>query len=208
MKGLLLKDWFVIWKQCKYLLIVPIVFMLVSAFGNDTGFFAAFGSLLLAMLPMTVMGLDERSKWQNYALTMPFSRQDLVISKYVLALIGLLSGVALNFILLLIGKTAGIVSVNAFLNTEVCLVLGGLYISFSFPILFKFGTEKGRLWLLVSVAVIAGGGGALFSYLESSGFQLSDIQIPALPVLFPLLIVILLLVSAWISVRLFDKKEF
>lgn len=35
MKGLLLKDWFVIWKQCRYLLFVPPVFLVVSVLSTD-----------------------------------------------------------------------------------------------------------------------------------------------------------------------------
>ena len=38
MKGLLLKDWFVIWKQCRYLLFVPAVFLAVSTLSYDSQF--------------------------------------------------------------------------------------------------------------------------------------------------------------------------
>ena len=105
MKGLLLKDWFVIWKQCRYLLFVPAVFLAVSALSDDSQFFAIFAFLLSAMYPMTVMGLDEQSKWERYALTMPFRRRDLVLSKYLLSFCSLfLYGVLYLLLVLLLGQ--------------------------------------------------------------------------------------------------------
>ena len=37
MKGLLLKDWFILWNQCKYMLFIPVVFITVSVLnpGNE-----------------------------------------------------------------------------------------------------------------------------------------------------------------------------
>ena len=42
--------------------------------------------LFTIMIPMVAMSYDDKSKWDRYALTMPVSRRDMVLSKYLLAL--------------------------------------------------------------------------------------------------------------------------
>lgn len=42
--------------------------------------------LFSVMIPMSAIAYDDKAKWDRYALTMPVSRRDLVISKYLLAL--------------------------------------------------------------------------------------------------------------------------
>ena len=74
MKGLLLKDWFILWNQCKYMLFIPVVFITVSVLnpGNEGLIFFLMSGVILAMFPLTIMGFDERSKLDNYAMTMPY----------------------------------------------------------------------------------------------------------------------------------------
>ena len=144
MKGLLLKDWFVIWGQCRYLLFVPAVFLAVSALSDDSQFFAIFAFLLSAMYPMTVMGLDEQSKWERYALTMPFRRRDLVLSKYLLSFCSLfLYGVLYLLLVLLFKHDPEAMKVSVML-TSVGISIGILYSALAYPFLFKLGMEKGR----------------------------------------------------------------
>lgn len=44
--------------------------------------------LLLAMLPISALGYDERCKWERYALSMPLQKKDLFFSKLLLGRIG------------------------------------------------------------------------------------------------------------------------
>ena len=62
MKSLLLKDCYVITKQLKiFLVIIPVIALTTGGSMN------ALAILLGAVLPMTAIAYDERSKWEQLA---------------------------------------------------------------------------------------------------------------------------------------------
>ena len=81
MKALLLKDWYLLKNTCKSLALMVVVFFAVGFASGENLFFLLFGCMLLAMTPVTVMGLEEGSRWQPFALTLPFTRRQLVLEK-------------------------------------------------------------------------------------------------------------------------------
>lgn len=209
MKGLLLKDWFVIWKQCRYLLFVPAVFLAVSALSDDSQFFAIFAFLLSAMYPMTVMGLDEQSKWERYALTMPFRRRDLVLSKYLLSFCSLfLYGVLYLLLVLLFKHDPEAMKVSVML-TSVGISIGILYSALAYPFLFKLGMEKGRIWYLILIVVVFGNGAALAAMLgDELSLNLLLTWMNRLLLILPLAALALFGLSAFLSIKLYESREF
>lgn len=209
MKGLLLKDWFVIWKQCRYLLFVPAVFLAVSALSDDSQFFAIFAFLLSAMYPMTVMGLDEQSKWERYALTMPFRRRDLVLSKYLLSFCSLfLYGVLYLLLVLLFKHDPKAMKVSVML-TSVGISIGILYSALAYPFLFKLGMEKGRIWYLILIVVVCGNGAALAAMLgDEISLNLLLTWMDCLLLILPLAALSLFGLSAFLSIKLYESREF
>ena len=99
MKGLLLKDLYTLGKQMKIFLVLLVAFALIPGYS-----ISAFAVMYAAMLPMTALAYDERSKWDTLAAMMPYSTGALVLSKYLLgyflafcaALIALAAQVALS----------------------------------------------------------------------------------------------------------------
>ena len=209
MKGLLLKDWFVICKQCRYLLFVPAVFLAVSALSDDSQFFAIFAFLLSAMYPMTVMGLDEQSKWERYALTMPFRRRDLVLSKYLLSFCSLfLYGVLYLLLVLLFKHDPEAMKVSVML-TSVGISIGILYSALAYPFLFKLGMEKGRIWYLILIVVVCGNGAALAAMLgDEISLNLLLTWMDCLLLILPLAALSLFGLSAFLSIKLYESREF
>lgn len=209
MKGLLLKDWFVIWKQCRYLLFVPAVFLAVSALSDDSQSFAIFAFLLSAMYPMTVMGLDEQSKWERYALTMPFRRRDLVLSKYLLSFCSLfLYGVLYLLLVLLFKHDPEAMKVSVML-TSVGISIGILYSALAYPFLFKLGMEKGRIWYLILIVVVCGNGAALAAMLgDEISLNLLLTWMDCLLLILPLAALSLFGLSAFLSIKLYESREF
>ena len=208
MKGLLLKDWFLIWKQCRYLLFVPAVFLAVSALSDDSQFFAIFAFLLSAMYPMTVMGLDEQSKWERYALTMPFRRRDLVLSKYLLSFCSLfLYGVLYLLLVLLFKHDPEAMKVSVML-TSVGISIGILYSALAYPFLFKLGMEKGRIWYLILIVVVCGNGAALAAMLgDEISLNLLLTWMDCLLLILPLAALSLFGLSAFLSIQLYESRE-
>ena len=74
MKGLILKDLYMIKSYCKSYLLIAVVFFAVSFAGNNNMFFAFYPCLLCGMIPVTLLGYDERSRWIQYSGTMPYTK--------------------------------------------------------------------------------------------------------------------------------------
>ena len=213
MKGILIKDLYVAAKQCRYLLISPIVFIAISVFGQNTGtlFFAFFASLLMSMFPMTIMSFDERSRWDVFSIALPYKRSDMVLSKYVLSMAGNIVAAALYFVISLI-VNAGNWDLEFYFSIAVIAVsFGFIYTAIAFPPIFKLGVEKGRIWYLVSIVAISSIGGGLAE--KASGFFTPTTEpipmenLSAGLIAFPIS-VILVAISALISIKFYEKREF
>ena len=156
MKGLLLKDWYMMQKYCRSFLLIAAVFIAVSCMGNDNMFFAFYPCILCGILPVTLFGYDERSRWIQYSGTLPYTKAQIVSAKY---LIGLFAQIAM---LIVTGAAQGIkmsISGTFARNDFIVLMLLLLTIatltsSISLPFIFKLGVEKGRTAYYVMIGFV------------------------------------------------------
>ena len=84
MKGLLLKDFYMAMKYCRAYVVIAVVFSLLSIWGN-TSFLLAYPVLLASVIPVNLISYDEKSRWQQYCETMPYTRKQVVDSKYLMS---------------------------------------------------------------------------------------------------------------------------
>ncbi|MBQ8747858.1 MAG: ABC-2 transporter permease [Clostridia bacterium] len=158
MKGLLLKDWYMMKKYCRAYLVIAVVFIAVSLVSNDNMFFVFYPCLLCGMIPVNLLGYDERSRWMQYSGTLPYTRAQIVSAKY---LIGLLAQLVT---MIGIGTVQGIkMSVTGdFVPGEfavlmlLLLIVSTLTSSISLPFVFKLGVEKGRISYYVMIGFVCG----------------------------------------------------
>ncbi|MDO4542108.1 MAG: ABC-2 transporter permease [Bacillota bacterium] len=155
MRGLLYKDMILIWRECRNMLLLCLVFLFIGVF-TENFFFAAFTIFYISVLPVTAMGIDEAARWDRYAITMPLNRRDLVGSRYLLAFLGMLT-VALTFILfncvvlLFKGRPAAAgIDIAGFL-VAISVVL--MFLTLYFPICFKVGVVKSRSWYMLIIVL-------------------------------------------------------
>ena len=95
-RGLLLKDIFELWAQCRVQLVLTGVYLLLPLFIKGIGLFASVGMMLLAMMPIYALGYDERCRWERYALAMPVRKSDLFWSRFLLGVIAIALGAAVQ----------------------------------------------------------------------------------------------------------------
>ncbi len=168
MKGLLLKDWYMMRKYCRYYLILGIGFLLLSMMDTSNMFFVFYPCLLCGMIPVNLLAYDERSRWVQYSGTLPYTRAQIVSGKY---LIGLSAQTAM---LLLTGAAQGIrMSIDSSIHGDDILVVMLLLLiastvtsSITLPFIFRLGVERGRTAYYVMVGLICG-----VSILMSGLFQ-------------------------------------
>lgn len=204
MKGLLLKDFYMIKKYFRFYLILIPVFLVASFFSDDgTGFVACYPMILLAMIPMNLLAYDEGFKWDRYCAALPCSRAAQVSAKYVV----MLCIFALVFVLSALVQILRIVSNGGdFAGFDFMLAvlfsLGTISPAISMPIIYKFGVSKGRV---VSIAVFAllvavsTGKDALPTPPVESIGSLSLIAIPVCSAIFA--------VSWLLSIRFYKQRE-
>ena len=144
LRGLILKDAFELWAQNRILIVMIFIYLLIPLFSEGGRMLGSVAMLLLAMLPISALGYDERCKWERYALSMPLQKKDLFFGKLLLGILAIASGSVIQTAgALLAGKTA-------LLHSVPLSSLGALvYLCASLPLMLHLGLEKGRIFLLL-----------------------------------------------------------
>lgn len=202
MKGLLRKDYLTIRLLFWIYLIMSLFFWFgfsISHHLMDGTFVVSlfYPALLMGMLPISLMTQDETDHWEQFAGTLPFSRAQLVSSKFCITL---LLG-AFSTALMLVAFTVGfcvsppfdwsLLFLSALSYFSYLLLTSGVTLLLA----FKFGTYKSRF---IGLILIGGTSGLFFSL----GFRLSAWSMAMLP------ISILLFLLCWFfSIRVYAKRD-
>ncbi len=198
MKGLLLKDFYVILKQLKVFLIIS--FLLLLANSSQT---IMFMTMFFAVIPMTALSYDEQSKWNELAIMMPYGNRSLVISKFLLGYISITTAVIIFVTVNVVTGLMGIriIDWNSYINIIVMAVSGALiFLALNLVTIFKFGVEKGRL-VFIFAMIIIGIGGSVFSEINV------DLVIKIVPSMVFIVAILINLVSLPFAVKAYSKKN-
>ena len=86
MKGLLLKDLYMMKKYCKSSFLIAIASIALSFVGDSNLLFVFYPCIICGMIPGTLLAYDEKSKWPQYSETMPYTKGQMVSGKYLIGL--------------------------------------------------------------------------------------------------------------------------
>ncbi len=154
MKALLVKDFMVITKQLRIFLFLILFLPLATG-----GTMLSFAILLAAALSMTAIAYDERSKWNELSAMMPYSKFELVFSKYLLSYLGVAATAGMALLGRLISRVFEIGGDYNTLQIVGFSVVGALiFVAINLPLLFKFGSEKGRFVFIATVVLVSASG--------------------------------------------------
>lgn len=204
MKGLLLKDAYMTVKLCKAFILMDIVFIAVSFWGDGNMFFIVYPCIISGMLPMTLISYDRQQRWDVYAGTLPYTRAQLVSSKYLIGLCGNVITLSLITVALALKMPAGgkFTEYAAVMITLLSMSL--IAPALLFPPVFKFGVEKGRILYYIVIGVACGCSTALINMDISFVAKLNDFLVC---IIFLAFAVLLYLVSWFLSIRFYGKRE-
>ena len=153
MKGLLMKDFFLLTKYCKLYLVITVLFIGISIIKDNNTFFMYYPCLLASILPVTLCAYDEKEKWCSYCGTLPISKSQYVFAKYILGLV--------MIVIVTLSATAAQalkmepIRINEYISIAAELLLVGLIPpSFILPFIFIFGVEKGRIAYFVAIGLV------------------------------------------------------
>jgi hypothetical protein len=202
MKGLMKKEFLMLWRASRAFALICVVFIAMSAVSQDNIIFLFMPIMISGLLPSTLLSYDERCKWQEFSGALPVSRAQLVSAKYLL-------GLGCMTVVLVVTVVVHLI-VRRYPTEMLLTMLGGVYglslfiSAVSLPMMFKFGVEKGRLWYYATLVLIGGASGA------SAGVA-TDFFNEGLPsyvwIIFVFGVVIYAL-SWLLAIRFYQKREF
>lgn len=221
MKGLLLKDAYQIWHYAKGVIVAAVVMMGagVVTIMNGANFFIVYAGFLMGMMPMTLLAYDQASKFSEYSGVLPVTKEQLVGSKYIIGLCGLVlaelfAAAALGVASLhwtavdhaLVVSTLVQVGMTTLLNSAVLL-----------PLNYRFGYEKAKYAFYLMVGLVAALMVGLVAALMGFGMSANEDGlarnllpqgVPPLALLGIVLIVLGLYSLSWrLSVAWYGKAE-
>ena len=159
MKGLLIKDYINIKSYLKLYLIMILIFSAIALLNKEITMVYGINVFITLMLVTTSFSFDVTSKWDEFILTTPITKSDIVKGKYCLTLLVAIGSMILTLVIALvmnltpvINPTVPIVEIFSALGVTFCitLIMMGLFT----PFIFKFGPEKARLILFGGFALV------------------------------------------------------
>lgn len=209
MKGLIIKDLYLMNKYCRACLLMALVFAVSAAVG-DSLFILFYPVVLGGIIPVTLLSYDEKSRWCVYAETFPYTRKEIVSSKYLITLLYLAVAVLLGAVSQAVNivRTMGGFHVQMYVSIVISLLATGLIVpGMMLPAVFKLGVDKGRMAYYGVIVAACGLFGALGVLTD---LDMKNIELGMHEWFAPLLLaagIVIFAVSWMLSVKFYQERE-
>lgn len=217
-KGLIIKDILQLKNYRKTLILFILIFILVSTaeiegIGNVLGLML---TLAFTMFSMASFNYDELNNTDRYILTLPLTKKQVVLSKYIFVVCSTLIGSIIGTIL---GAILTYVINKQIPNIGEIITIGlggileiGLIEAIQIPCIYKWGAEKGKIQMvLITDLVIALTAGIVFigkkTNIQFPVNNISDVFNKFLPLIFIVTTIIIYYISFKIAYKIYNKKE-
>ena len=217
MKGLLIKDFKLLKGQKNFFMAIVAISLIMIITSPGTSFPIGFLGFVGSLFSLSSISYDEFDNGNAFLFSLPITRKDYVLEKYIFGLISgimfLLLGTVISLIAIGIAKTGSF--------NEIFITAGSLFptilliLSIMLPFILKFGGEKGRVAIIGVMGFIFVIGLLIIKATEFMGIDLYALlkKLPQFEplvyiILFLLLSVVILGISYLISLTILKKKEF
>lgn len=217
-KGLITKDILQLKTYKRTLIIFIVIFTLtsISGKGGIGNMLAIMLTLGFGMFSMASFNYDELNKADRYILTLPLTKKQVVLAKYILVIcstvIGSIIGITLG-VILTFAINKQVPNIEELISVGLGSVLGiGLIEAIQIPCVYKWGAEKGRIQMVIVTALVALLAGGIIFIGEKADIQLPENYIlnilnTFLPLIFIGLTIIIYYISYKVAYKIYDKKE-
>ena len=157
----------------------------------------------------TSLRADEVSKWNKYEITLPVSRNSIILAKYISIVILLIFGVLMGIMTVLLSHTSEYpMTLSTLLRGfEVGLTLSFFSVAIMCPLVLKLGTEKNELILILSTFG-AIGMQLLTAASLSKWTNGMNMRHPLVEAVATLIAIVTFFISYFVSVRIHKSKDF
>lgn len=155
MRALLLKDILALKRTLRIYAAFLVVYCGIGIFSDSPSFFMGFITVLSIMLPINAMTIDKGCHWNTYAACLPIPRSMSVLSKYVLAGLGILAAIIPCLVFRLVDRYTSLIT-DTISWSEIALMtaLALTILAFQMPFLFRFGPERGRFASMAALLLL------------------------------------------------------
>ena len=210
MKALLRKDFYTMDQQMRLLIVLALALSLVPIpAAHSLG--STYAVLLAYMMPLNVISYDEKCKWDKYAAMLPYTPRQIVLSKYLLSYLLVVYSVLVQ----LLGQMVEVLVKRSAADPDSLIVVAAtgvvcvLMNALCFPIVYRFGAEKGRFAVFAPIVAVIGA--ILLLTKTDAGPRFLDV-LTALPpaglsVGTAVLLAALSVLSFYLSVRFYCRRR-
>ncbi len=158
MKGMILKDCYLTWRYYKPYFFISLLFIFLSFWTISSVFMLGYPLMLIGMIPMSLQSIDESYKWDVYCGSLPCTKKQIVSEKYLIGLIFSIPVTVLTLLANMLDMAMGGEIQWTVLATLalICWMLCFLTSALSLPLIFKFGSEKGRIAQYLIIGAVMG----------------------------------------------------
>ena len=146
MSGLFQKDICILKQRSRGIAIILGIGMLM-AFSSEGSFVIGYLTMLSSILTISTVSYDEFDNGFEFLLTLPFTKKQYVIEKYLFCLSGCILGCAVSAVICAVGMIAKgrVFSFNIIEEAVIFIPIFVIMLSVMLPVQLKYGAEKSRL---------------------------------------------------------------
>ena len=209
MTALILKDIATLKKTLLLSITLCIALVVYGVYENEIFMIPLICAMIPLILTAIAFGYDTKSKFEQFAFSMPIKKSSFVLSKLFFAFVFGLFGSVCLFVQLVIKSEMSID--NIIFISLITLVASVLISAIQLPFILKYGAEKGRLIMVLTYFIIF----ALSSLLKAKSDLLTNVVefflknsrvMIYLGIVFVSIVIIGMAIK--ISILIMEKKEY
>lgn len=199
MLGLLLKDIYNIKKQAIWYLAMIVLFCGLSIALKNVAFSSTIGILITVSMPLTAIAYEEKYGWQKFVIASGTKTSAIIGEKYLLGIVFALISMIFYLCTFMIVGEAEQRAIE--ITAPICMQF--FILAVVLPMVFRFGVEKGRVYMIAAVV-------ALMAILIAVFPLLGDMQDggTAFVICTSVLTAVAMCVSFLVSLKIYKSKEF
>jgi ABC-2 type transport system permease protein len=206
MKGLIIKDLINLKKYSRTVLLVIAVYIIFAFMMDSMEVFSGMIILVFAITTVSSFSYDSQSGWDTYALTLPLPKKDIVLSKYVLALVlavtGTLLSILLNWLFGLFKHESNFT--QTLITSYAIFAVAVIFLSIMLPLIYRFGAERSRV-IIIAVFAIPAAALMVLSQTDTP-IQPDPALMQRLLLFSPLVLIAASAISVALSCRIFRRR--
>lgn len=211
MKGLIRNTFYSMESNIKIAFLMSGALIFVPFITNDPAILSMIIAIQIFIFIANVgtsLHADQVSKWNKFELTLPVKKNTVILAKYISFCMLIVFGFIISILTGIIIMTTSTFRINSLIwGYEYGLTLSVIVAAIMYPTMLKIGTEKNELIILLS-AFLAGMFMLLIALLLSPFTNGMNLRAPLVGAISVCISPLLLLISYFISLRVYKNKEF